>query len=150
MRNMGESVIGLLKERTNELKRLVLLMAALIVAATMTVTTVAMTSSDSHTSKHYVLLTDNVGNELCVVITLTGGGDSDSGSEVGSLSLTLAERSKCDPPMEPVVPDPTPAPAPEVCDPTAGYQYQQYMIDASGNRMPLPAQDGVPSQPCTN
>lgn len=132
------------------MKRFVILMVALIVAATMTVTTVAITSSDSHTSKHYVLLTDNVGQEICVVITLTGGGDSDSDSEVGSLSLRLAERGKCDPPAEPVMPEPTPVPAPQECSPTAGYTYQQYMIDANGNRVPLPAQDGVASQACTN
>ena len=130
------------------MKHFVIFMVALVVAATMTVTTVAITSSDSHTSKHYILLTDNQGQELCVVITLTQGGDSDSQSEVGSLSLTLADRSKCDPPAEPVMPEPTPEPVPEVCDPTAGYNYQQYMIDAQGNRVPLPAQDGVPSQPC--
>lgn len=132
------------------MKRFAILMVAFIVAATMTVTTVAITSSDSHTSKHYVLLTDNVGQELCVAITLTGGGDSDAASEVGSLSLRTAERSKCDPPTEPVIPDPTPVPVPEECAPTSGYTYQQYMIDQSGNRVPLPAQDGVPSQPCTN
>ena len=132
------------------MKRFVILMAALIVAATMTVTTVAITYSDSHTTKHYVLLTDNVGQELCVVITLMGGGDSDSESEVGSLGIKLAERSKCDPPTEPVIPEPTPEPAPEVCAPTAGYTYQQYMIDENGNRVPLPAQDGVASQPCTS
>ena len=131
------------------MKRFAILMVALIVAATMTVTTVAITSSDSHTSKHYVLLADNVGQEICVVITLIGGGDSDSESEVGSLSLRLAERSKCDPPAEPMMPEPTPEPAREVCSPTAGYSYQQYMIDQNGNRVPLPAQDGVASQPCT-
>ncbi len=131
------------------MKRFAILMVALIVAATMTVATVAITSSDSHTSKHYVLLTDNVGQEICVVITLTGGGDSDAASEVGSLSLRLAERSKCDPPVEPPMVEPTPEPPVVPCDPTAGYTYQQYMIDGNGNRVPLPAQDGVASQPCT-
>ncbi len=124
-------------------------MVALVVAAAMTVTTVAITSSDTHVSKHYVLLTDNLSQELCIAITLVGGGDSNSRSEVGSLDLLLAERSKCDPPMEPMMPEPMPEPPPPECDPTSGYIYQQYMIDASGNRVPLPAPDGVPSIPCT-
>ena len=83
------------------MKRLVTLMAALIVAAIVTVTAVAIISADSPPSKHYVLLADNEGQELCVVIALTAGGDGDSASEVGSLSLRLADRSKCDPPAAP-------------------------------------------------
>ena len=74
------------------MKHFATLIVALIVAATMTVVTAATISADSPTSKHYVLLTDNQGQELCIAITYGGG---------GGLSFKLAERSKCDPPPEP-------------------------------------------------
>ena len=56
----------------------------------MTVVTATIISADSPKSKHYVLLTDNKGQELCIAITFDG-----------SLSFRLAERGKCDPPPEP-------------------------------------------------
>ena len=80
------------------MKRFATPIVALIVAATTTVVTAAIISADSPESKHFVLLTDNQGQELCMAIALIAGGDGDASSEVGSLSLRLAERSKCNPP----------------------------------------------------
>ena len=127
----------------------VALFAALALVAVAGISQVDTAHAEAPSSKHYVLLTDNVGLELCVVVELTSGGDSDSASQVGSISLKLAERGKCDPPAPNPIPEPVPQePAPECVTPISGYTYQQYMIDGNGNRVPLPAKDAVPAAPC--